>query len=99
MYEPAEEGFVAEKTTFTVWPVVIFPLEEVAEKVIVEEDIDPVQACSPDAVSLFNETAVYPVGIVIVPEHMLLLPVSVNVMVYDTPLRPTSVDVGNILAL
>jgi hypothetical protein len=37
--------------------VVISWLEELAEKLIVDEDIDPVHVCAPDAVTLVNETA------------------------------------------
>ena len=99
VYEPAEDGFVAEKTTVTLCLVVIPSLELEAVKDIVGEDTDPDQDCPPDAVTLFNETVVYPVGIVMVPELMLLLPVSVNVIVYDTPVKPTSVDAGDILAV
>jgi hypothetical protein len=57
VYDPAEAGFVAVKTTVTVWWVVISWLEELAEKLIVDEDIDPVHVCAPDAVTLVNETA------------------------------------------
>jgi hypothetical protein len=99
VYEPAEDGFVAEKTTVTLCPVLIPLLELEAVKDIVDEDTDPDQDCPPDAVTLMDETAVYPVGIVMVPEPMLLLPVSVNVIVYDIPFKPASVDVGDMLAV
>jgi len=79
--------------------VVISPSLLEAVKDIVGEDTDPDQVQPFDAVTLVNETALYPVGIVMVPELMLLLPVSVNVIVYDTPVKPTSVDAGDILAV
>ena len=99
VYEPVEDGFVAEKTTVTVCPSVIALAEEEAVKDIVEEDMDPDQDCPPDGVTLGSETAVYPVGIAMVPEPMSLLPVSVNVTVYDTPAKPAFVDVGKMLAV
>jgi hypothetical protein len=99
VYEPAEDGFVAEKTTVTVCPGVILLEELEAVKDMVREDTDPDQDCPLDAFTLVNETIVYPVGIVMVPEPMSLLPVSVNVTVYDTWVKPASVNVGDMLAV
>ena len=98
MYEPGEDGFVAVKITVTACPLLI-PFAEVgAEKLITDDSTEPDQLAFDVVVTSINATALYPVGIVKVPEHRLLVPVSTNVTVYVTSLLPASVDVGDTLA-
>jgi hypothetical protein len=62
-----------------------------------EEDADTFHAVTPRA--LRDETEVYPAGIVMVTSHMTLVPVLLNMTVYVTLVSPTSVDVGDMLAV
>ena len=98
MYEPGGDGFVAVKITVTACPLLIPLAEAGTEKLITEDATDMDQFAFDVAVTPINATVLYPVGIVIVPEHRMPLPVLTNVTVYGTSLLPASVEVGDMLA-